>query len=338
MKNLISGSLKDRIDARFKQNKDGLEGRILLTKTSRIGVTIFRLIFLLMMCFVVLYPLMYMLSVSLRQSKDLYDPTVIWIPRNWTIENYKAVWELIEYPKVLLETFQLTAISTIINVFVCALVGYGFARYNFRGKKLWFGLVIFTLMVPTQTISIPMYVQYVSFDFFFLGQIGRLFTGEAWTMKLLDTPLVYYLPAAFGQGIRSGLFIFIFRQFFRGMPKELEDAAYIDGCGVFATFIRIMIPCAVPAFVTSILFSSVWYWNDYYMASMYFSDANTLAVSLGTLADLLRSVGFNMYDDPYVIVTQMQSACMLTIFPLIVLFIVMQRKFTESIDKTGIVG
>jgi len=318
--------------------RDRVDSKALIHTSASMGVSLFRLIFLLMMCFVVLYPILYMFSVSVREAKDLYDPTVIWIPRNFTLENYQYVWELIDYPTVLKETAQITVISTIIHVFICAMIGYGFARFNFRFKGLLFGLVIFTLLVPSQLVSIPMYVQYRSFDFFGLGQLGRLFGGKPWTVNLLDKHAVYYVPALVGQGLRSGLFVFIFRQFFRSMPKELEDAAAIDGCSTFGTFLRIMIPCAGPAFVTSILFSVVWYWNEYYTASMYFTDSQTLAMALGTLQSLLRSVGHEIYKDPYSVVVQMQSACVLTILPLILLFVVMQSKFTESIDKTGIVG
>lgn len=319
-------------------SRERLDSKALIHTASGMGVSFFRLVFLLMMCFVVLYPILYMFSVSVREARDLYDPTVIWIPRNFTMENYKYVWELIEYPKVLGETAQITVVSTIIHVFVSAMIGYGFARFNFRFKGILFGMVLFTLLVPSQLVSIPMYVQYLSFDFFGLGQLGRLFGAKPWTVNLLDNHAVYYIPALVGQGLRSGLFIFIFRQFFRSMPKELEDAAAIDGCSTFGTFLKIMIPCAGPAFVTSILFSVVWYWNDYYTASMYFTDSQTLAMSLGTLQSLLRSVGHEIYKDPYSVVVQMQSACVLTILPLIILFVVMQSKFTESIDKTGIVG
>jgi len=309
------------------------------TNLARRGVlSALRLVFLLLMCFVVLYPLIYMVSVSLRDPQDLYDPTIIWIPKNWTLDNYQTVWELIDYPQVLKNTAVMTLMATAINVAICAMVGYGFARFRFKGRNILFGLVLFTLMVPNQIISIPMFVQYYSFDFLGFGQLGRLFTGQPWTVKLLNSSLVYYVPALFGQGLRSGLFIFIFRQFFRSMPKELEDAAYIDGCGAVRTFMRIMVPCAGPAFITSFLFSVVWYWNEYFMATLYFDDSHTLSVSLGTLSALLRSVGYNMFEDPYVIVAQMQAACMLTILPLIILFVVAQRKFTESIDKTGIVG
>lgn len=208
-----------------KNESNHLDSKTVLNASTHFGMTVLRLVFLLMICFVVLYPILYMFSVSVREAKDLYDPTVIWIPRNFTMENYKYIWELIDYPRVLGETAQITVISTIIHVFICAMIGYGFARFNFRFKGVLFGLVIFTLLVPSQLVSIPMYVQYRNFDFFGLGQLGLLFGDKPWTVNLLDTHAVYYVPALVGQGLRSGLFVFIFRQFFRSMPKELEDAA-----------------------------------------------------------------------------------------------------------------
>lgn len=312
--------------------------KLILTKTGALAGKILKYIFLFCMCFVVLYPLIYMISVSLRTVPDLYDPTVIWVPRHWTLDNYKMVWQAINYLKTLVQTVFLTTFSTFLNVSTCAIIGYGFARFRFRFKGLLFGLVIFSIIVPSQSIAIPLFVQYYAFDFFGLGQIGRLFTGEPLTINLLNTPFTLFLPAMFGQGIRSGLFIYIFRQFFRGMPRELEDAAYIDGCGVFRTFIRIMAVNAIPAFISCILFSFVWYWNDYYLSNLYFNDARTLSTALGSLQDMLRSMGMDFYTDPYLIVAQMQAACILTILPLIILFIVLQRQFTQSIDKTGIVG
>lgn len=155
-----------------KNESNHLDSKTVLNASTHFGMTVLRLVFLLMMCFVVLYPILYMFSVSVREAKDLYDPTVIWIPRNFTMENYKYIWELIDYPRVLGETAQITVISTIIHVFICAMIGYGFARFNFRFKGVLFGLVIFTLLVPSQLVSIPMYVQYRNFDFFGLGQLG----------------------------------------------------------------------------------------------------------------------------------------------------------------------
>ena len=178
-----------------KNESNHLDSKTVLNASTHFGMTVLRLVFLLMMCFVVLYPILYMFSVSVREAKDLYNPTVIWIPRNFTMENYKYIWELIDYPRVLGETAQITVISTIIHVFICAMIGYGFARFNFRFKGVLFGLVIFTLLVPSQLVSIPMYVQYRNFDFFGLGQLGLLFGDKPWTVNLLE--IINYIRKEF---------------------------------------------------------------------------------------------------------------------------------------------
>lgn len=295
-------------------------------------------IFLFCMCFVVLYPLIYMTSVSFRSPSDLYDPTVIWIPKNWTLDNYKTVFETINFSKILRQTVVLALVPTILNVAVCSFVGYGFARFNFPFKGLMFSLVIFTIVVPSQTIAIPLFAQYYAFDFFGLGQIGRIFTGSPFTINILNTNWTFYIPSAFAMGIRSGLFIYIFRQFFRGMPKEIEEATYTEGCGIFRTFVNIITPNAVPAFVSCFLFSFVWHWNEYYLTNLYFNDVRTLSTALGSLKDTLNSMGMDIWTDPYVVVAQLQAGCVITILPLILVFLLLQGKFTESIDKTGLVG
>ena len=328
----LSKSAKwEKLDTQQKQH-------VLLHHSSSLTAKLIRTVFLFCMCFVVLYPLLYMLSVSFRMPSDLYDPTVIWIPKHWTISNYTEVIQAMNYVSTLLSTFLIATIATLLSVASCAIVGYGFARFSFSGRNLLFALVIFTIIIPAQNISIPLFVQYKDFDFLWLGQIGRLFTGKPFTVSLLDSPLVLYLPAAFGVGIRSGLFIYIFRQFFRGMPKELEEAAYIDGCGAIRTFLRIMLVNAGPAILSCVLFSFGWYWNDFFFTGMFFSKPITLTTMLGSLADMLRSSGKDFYSNPYIIVAQMQAACLLVVAPLIVLYVFLQRYFTESIDRTGIVG
>lgn len=300
--------------------------------------SLLRAVFLFCMCFVVLYPILYMVSVSLRGTEDLYDPTVIWIPKAVTLDNYKDVIELIDYFRLLGNSFFISLISTVLNVAVCASVGYGFARFRFKFRNLAFALVLFTIIVPPQNISIPMYMQYKNFDFLGVGSLIGLFTGKPLTVNMLNTSLTMFIPALLGIGLRSGLFIYIFRQFFRGIPRGLDDAAYIDGCSVPGTFLRIMVPNASSAFVSCFLFSFVWYWNDFYQTSMYFNEPVTVTMALGMLQDTLRGVGFDYWSNPYLIVTRMQAACVLAILPMLVIYIFLQRFFRESIERTGIVG
>ena len=299
---------------------------------------LFRFTLLFALCFVILYPIIYMLSVSFREPRDLYDPTVIWIPRHFTLENYKYINETMGYFKLLGNTLFISIVGTVLNVFSCALAGYGFARFKFKGKGILFAFVMFMIIVPPQNVSIPLFLQYSKFDWFGISILLENLFGLNTYANFLNTPMTLFIPAALGIGIRAGLFIYIFRQFFAGMPKELEDAAYIDGCGLFKTFFRIIIPNASGAFLSTFLFSFVWYYNDFFFTSMYFSNPETLSTALGSLKEMLRGLGFEIWTDPYSIVTQMQAASILTILPLVIIYMFLQKFFTESIEHSGIVG
>lgn len=310
----------------------------LTDKGSTFAVSFFKAVFLVCMCFVVLYPILYMISMSIRTSEDLHDPTVIWIPMHFTLENFKDVFDLMDYDKVLINTLSMSVLGTVLNVAVCACTAYGLARFDFKINKIIFFLCIFTIIVPVQCIATPLYLQFRNFDFLGIGSIIGLITGKNLTVNMLNTYGTMLIPAALGQGLRSGLFIYIFQQFFRGLPRELEDAANVDGCSIPRTFISVMIPNAKSAIVSCVLFSFVWYWNDYYMTNLFFTDAFSLNGALAALADTLRSNGLNSWVDPYLIVTRMQAGCLLVIAPMLIVYIFLQRLFTESIDKTGIVG
>jgi len=243
------------------------------------------------------------------------------------------------YAKSLGTTLKVDLVSSILQVVSCSIVGYGFARFKFKGQRIMFGLVIFTIIVPPQIVAIPTFMQYKFFDFFGLAKILSLIIGRPVHFNLLNSLLTFYLPAILGTGIRSGLFIYIFRQFFRGMPKELEDAAYFDGCSPFQTFFRIMVPNAGPAYLTVFLFSIVWYWNDYFYASMYFSTLRTISVSLAMLPQsIYQQINYFHAGDPYKVITRIQAGCLMAIAPVLILYIALQRYFTESIQRTGIVG
>ena len=212
----------------------------LISCSRSLGVGLVRAIFLISMCFVILYPILYMISMAFRTAEDIYDPTVIWIPKTFTTENFKEVFEMMDYFPKLLKTVEISVIATILNVMICAFAGYGFARFRFKGKGLLFGFVLFTIIVPPQSISIPMYIGYKNFDFLGIGTLIGYITGTPLTANLLNTDMVFYVPALLGAGIKSGLFIYIFRQFFRNLPKELEDAACIDGCSIPRTYFNII--------------------------------------------------------------------------------------------------
>ena len=197
--------------------------------------------------------------------------------------------------------------------------------------------MIFTIILPPQALLIPQYLDNSYFDFFFVGRLIGLFTGEPVTVNLLDTVWAFYLPALCGFGIRSGILIFIFIQFYRGLPEEMEDAAYIDGCGPLRTFLRIMLPNSIPALITVLLFSMVWYWNDYQYSGMFLVDNQTLPLRLSNLSTVLNSAAGQQLD-PYQLSVLMPAGCLLVILPPLVLYVIFQRYFTESIERTGLVG
>ena len=322
-----------------------MEGRLLGStrvrrRVSGVAGFIGRLLIFTGFSFIILYPLLYMLSVGFRQADDMADPMVIWIPKHLTLENIQDAFRLMDYPTSLRNSVTLGVVSSLLQILSCALVGYGFARFEFKGKRLLFALVLFTIIVPPQVIYAPTYLSYKSFDFFGLGQIGRLFTGEPFTVNILNTGFSLYLPALLGVGIRSGLVIYIFRQFYRGLPHELEDAAYIDGCGFFRTFFRVILPNASAALLTVFLFSIVWYWNDYYYIAMYFSSTKTVSMALSLLPDALATnqATQSLSGDPYLIGTRLQAGALLAIAPLLILYLFLQRYFTQGFERTGLTG
>ena len=290
--------------------------------------------------FIVLYPVLYMLSMSFRPVAHMYNPNVVWVPLSLTMENMKQVWEFMEFPKVAWNTIYIDVICALLQTATCCIVGYGFARFNFKGRNILFAVVIFTIIVPPSTTLISSYLQYRSFDVAYIFSIFNwLFTGNFEGIKLLNTPFVMWLPAVFGMGIRAGLFIFMFRQSFMEMPKEFEEAAYIDGCGSYKCFLKIMLPNAKTMIITVLLFSLVWYYNDTYFSATYMDSLRTISTSLEYLNENLATLSpTGAVMDRYQVVTLVQAACLLVITPLTVFYIIMQRYFTESVQRSGIVG
>lgn len=280
-------------------------------------------------CFIILFPLFLRLSVAFRSRTDIYDPTVLWIPKTFTFENIKIAVEATHYFPSLLNTFLISAGTTLIQLASCALAAYAFARLRFKGSGLLFGLVIFTIVVPPQTIMIPLYLTYRYFDLF---GVVKVLTGKS-SLNLIDTFWPFLISSATAMGLKNGLYIYIFRQFFRGIPKEIEEASLVDGAGVFKTFYRIMLPNAVPAIVTVVLFSFVWQWNDSYYVSLFLSKVKVLSTQL-------MDMGMALGKEPDMVYQSMllNTGVLLLMGPLIILYLFVQRYFVESVERTGIVG
>lgn len=313
-----------------------------LTGTARrFGTAFVRDILLIAIAVIILYPLLYMITIAFRPLDQVWDPTVVWISKSLTLDNLKETIGQMDYWNALLRSMRMTVLCSVLTVVSCSLCGYGFARFRFKGRELLFLCVIFTILVPAEVIIIPSYIQFWKFDFFGLGYAAFPFLGEPLHINLLNTEMTLYIPAAFGSGIRSGLFIYMFRQYFRGLPKELEEAASIDGCNAFTTYLRIAVPSSRLTMVTVFLFSSVWYWNDYYFTSMYMNNVKTVSSAVASLPAMLKGLsaigGEVMKYDEVQISTMIQSGCLLLIIPPLLVFAFCQRFFIEGIELSGLV-
>ena len=259
----------------------------------------------------------------------------MWIPKHFSLNNIKQAFDVMEYPKALANTAGINMVAALLQVAVTSVVGYGFARYKFRGRSLLFGLVLFTIIVPPQTTMIPMFLKFSNFDVLGIAELTRTIFGMEGQVKLINTPFVMYLPALFGMGIRSGLFIYIFRQSFRGMPKELEEAAKIDGAGTLQTIFRIFAPAAKPVIIIVAIGAFQGAWGDYMTPFMYFSpEKYPLAMAL------FGSVSYSMPGAPPGMVYEplINAAAILMTIPPIIGFFFTQKHIVQGVVTTGLKG
>ncbi|MDR9855725.1 carbohydrate ABC transporter permease [Paenibacillus sp. VCA1] len=291
---------------------------------------VFRTVMLTGIAYVILYPILLKVSLALRGRADIYDQTIIWFPKHATFDNFLFVIDRMKYWEALLNTVSLSAMAAILQTAACALAGYGFARLKYKGQSILFLLVIFTIIVPPQTIMIPTYLHFRYFDLFGLVE---LFTGKP-GVNLLDTKWPFILTSLTATGLKNGLYIYIFRQFFRSLPNELEEASLVDGAGVFKTFYRVMLPNALPAIVTVVLFSFVWQYNDSFYVSMYLMETKVLSMQLAALPGLLAA------DAPDHALTsiRLNAGTVLVIIPIVIFYLLLQKQFVESVERSGIVG
>lgn len=282
---------------------------------------------LIVFSFVFLYPLIYMISISLMSNIDLVDNTVQWIPSKLYTFNYKMTWKALNLPNSYFTTALLAGLSMLCVAVSSGVIGYGLARFDFRGKKLVLVLMLFTFIVPKTLFFIPRFQIYSALGL--KGNLGAIL-----------------IPALTGQGEQAALFILIFYQFFKMIPKSLEEAAFIDGAGPFKTFIKIAVPMAGPALIIVCLYSFSLYWNETFSTSLYLDGKiKTVPMLLGNLQNnfgqvISQSVKGDASVNPNLNFTEAKifAGTILSIIPLAALYLFIQRWFVESIDKTGITG
>ncbi len=305
---------------------------ILWSKIVKKIMVIFRYATLIGISYIVLSPMISIISKAFFSDSDVYNSMVYVIPAEPTLRNFKLTIQRMDYWKTLGWTMLYVGSITLIQLLVCSFVGYGFARFEFPLKKLFFVCVILTIVVPTYTIMLPLYMHFRSFDPLHLIS---LFTGSSANWLTSLKPI--YMMTFLGCGLNSGLFIYIFIQFFRGIPKELEEAAFVDGAGAFRTFLQIMLPCAKPSIITVAVFSLVWQYNDSFYTGLFgVKSKYQLGVMLSSLTGTLDSI--DKIVNPEFQEMYLNAGIILMVLPILLAYIVLQKSFIEGVERSGIVG
>lgn len=302
---------------------------------SSVLTYIFKLIVLVSIGYLVLYPVIYMLSFAFRHYNDYIDPAIHWIPKNFSLVHLENAEKVIGFASSFVNTLLYEVLSAFIEVVTCSIVAYGMARFKFRGKGILTVLLFMMIIVPEQMTIVPKMMNYSNLDFLgIIGLINKIF-GTDFRISILNTGFAFWVPSAFAVGLKAGMIIFIFMQFYKGLPKELEEAAWIDGANLRQTYLRIALPSSSVVMTTVIILSLIWHWNDYYLAVMYTSENFPLAVKIAQLSTNLQIL--NIWNGPYHIGAK-SAACLVYVLPLLIVYLFLQRKFVQSIDRVGITG
>ena len=316
--------LWQRIKARF----------FTMTFVKDLAWAIFRYVLLVGIAYVVLYPFIAKIAGSFMSKEDFLDVSVKLIPKYPTLDTYKAIITENRYFEALWNSTVISLLCAIVQMVVTMVVGYGFAKFKFKGNTILFYCVVFTMVVPHQALRLALYQTFRNFDLF--GIISLLNKGKA--LNLINTYWPLALLSFGGLAFKNGLYIFMMRQFFRGVPDELEEAAYVDGSGVFKTFIRIIVPLSVPMMITVFLFAFSWQWTDDFYTTMFFTrTSNYLLPNItANIPSSLDAVGFDaaaVYQSAII-----NTGALLIILPLLILYCFCQRYLIQGIERSGIVG
>lgn len=279
-------------------------------KTSTNINKLFINLFIIVLGFGMLYPILWLIAASFKQSNTIFsDPGLF--PKAFTLENYSKGWQgigIVGFNTFFRNSFTICLISALANVVFCSLTAYAFARLKFAGKKIWFALMMTTLMLPTHVTTIPRYI---------------IFRSLGW----INTFLPIIIPKFFAT---DAFFIFLLVQFIRGLPKDIDESALIDGCGKFGIYSKILMPLTLPALITTVLFTFLWTWDDFFNQLLYLTSPNRYTVPMG-LRLFLDSSGMSSWGPMF-------AMSVLSLIPAFVLFFSLQKYFVKGIATTGIKG
>ncbi len=384
-KPVVKKESKNKIRVEFDRTplKDRLKAKFLsLFFLQKLTIWVFRLVLMIGISYVVLYPFLSKVTQSFMTIDDFRDTTVLLIPKHFTLDTYRAIISELGYVEALTNTFTLSLITALLQTLICCFIGYGFAKFKFKGRNLLFAMVILTMVVPHHTLQLSMFMEFRYFDMFGIVKLlkgggieafghnikdlgegvanffekldilpdvikwGEYKTARGMTkykvemditqagINLCNTYFPQLLLSLGGLAFKNGLYIFLLRQFFRGVPDELEESAYMDGSGTFRTFIQIILPLSIPMMITVFLFAFCWQWTDDFYTNMFFSstDVNLLTKIVEVPASLKTSfAGAELYD------TAVRNTCgLMIIFPLVILYIFCQNFLVQGIEHSGI--
>ncbi|HTG71743.1 MAG TPA: carbohydrate ABC transporter permease [Candidatus Udaeobacter sp.] len=305
---------------KFRKGLTSLRYRLLGAEIDKgLLFKLFVYVILINVAFIYIKPILYMVTTMVKDAKNILDPTVIWVPRTVFLGHLQQASEMLNYSKSFLISISLASSVAVLQVFSCAIAGYAFARLDFPFKKVWGALLLFTFIMPPQITILPSIM---------------LFKEFGW----LNTFLPMVVPAAFGHGLKGAMFVIIYRAFYSTLPKELDEAARMDGAGPFRMFFRVMFPISRSATVVVVLFSFVWNWNDFYFPSLFMFTAENvpLSITLARMAGEMKLAEGAGEITVYAEAIKM-AASFLIIMPLLVVYLFAQRWFIEGVERTGLV-
>ena len=293
---------------------------------------LFRFIIILGVCYVIMGPVFGIIANSFFSNKDAYNPMVYLIPQDPTLERYQMAIKILNYVPTMLKSLLYSFSLMLMQIFTCSMVGYGFARFKFPLKNLLFGCVVVMIVIPTHTIMLPLYMTFRNFD-----PLGLVSAIKGSPVNLMGTPVPMVLMTILGCGLRSGLYIYIFNQFFRGLPKEIEEAALVDGAGTWYTYFFIMLRNAMPSVITVAVFSLVWQYNDTFYAKLFHLPQS---MSIGTRISSLVANIANQYQimDKTIQTLYLDAGIVLMMIPVVLIYVILQKQFIEGVERSGIVG
>ena len=319
----------------FRERNRRSNGYLLKRTTGRIAISVIRGLLMFGLCFMIIQPLITRFSVSLMAAEDIYDSTIRLLPRHVTLDNYRIVAELTSMPTSMINTAWISFVMSICQVVSTTLVAYGFARYEFPLKKFWFACVVMLIIIPPQTIQTALLMSFTHFDIF---GIFKATTGS--DINLRSSLIPYTVMCLTCMGLKDGLYIYMLRQYFKSVPVSLEEAAYVDGCGTMHTFVKIMLPDAVPTIASCFLFSFVWQWTDLFYTRNFISGYKIYSRELSNITSIMsKYFARNSTENVTVPLGRQMQLIGIGVFiccvPLIILYAFTQKTFVQSLTMTG---